>query len=169
MKRNNELNRRSFSNFGFSTILIAFVMICIVTFSTLSLLTANSDYKLSQKVADRTHRYYQAEKEATVRLEQIDNTLSDAYGKSSNQATYYALARKYLKKLQPAISLADTSASTIEVCYSIEIDSTQTLDVRLSVTYPPNNGGTFYTLKTWQTTTTLPESTQDSLNLLGNE
>lgn len=168
MRRNNELNQRSFSNFGFSTILIAFVMICIVTFSTLALLTANSDYMLSQKVADRTHRYYQAEKEATIRLQQVDNTLYDAYQKSSNQTTYYALARKYLKKMQPAITLTDTSASTLEVCYSIEIEPNQTLDIKLSVTYPPNTGGTFYKLETWQTTTALPESTQDSLNVLGN-
>ena len=40
-----------FSNFGFSTILLTFVMMCIMTFGVLSLITANSDYKLSQKVA----------------------------------------------------------------------------------------------------------------------
>ena len=78
MRRKNELSKRSFSNFGFSTILIAFVMICIVTFSALALMTANSDYKLSKKVADRTSRYYLAEKEANQRLLQIDMLLADA-------------------------------------------------------------------------------------------
>jgi len=33
-----------FSNFGFSTILLCFVMICVVTFSALSLVSAYSDY-----------------------------------------------------------------------------------------------------------------------------
>ncbi len=44
--------RREFSNFGFSTILLTFSMICIVTFSALAFVTANSDYKLSKRVAD---------------------------------------------------------------------------------------------------------------------
>ena len=55
-----------FSNFGFSTILLAFVMICIVTISALSLLTANSDYKLSQKVAEKNTAYFDAEKKAII-------------------------------------------------------------------------------------------------------
>ncbi len=40
--------RREFSNFGFSTILLTFSMICIVTFSALAFVTANSDYKLKR-------------------------------------------------------------------------------------------------------------------------
>ena len=50
--------RREFSNFGFSTILLTFSMICIVTFSALAFVTANSDYKLSKRVADNNSSYY---------------------------------------------------------------------------------------------------------------
>ena len=55
---------RGFSNFGFSTILLSFVMICVVTFSALALVTANSDYRLSKKVADKTAEYYTAQEKA---------------------------------------------------------------------------------------------------------
>lgn len=166
MRKTNELNRRGFSNFGFSTILIAFVMICIVTFSALALMTANSDYKLSQKVANRTSRYYLAEKEATYRLQQIDHILAEAYSKSSNRTTYYALARKHLKAAKLAIQLEDTSASTLAISYQIQIGNNQTLDVELTVTYPLDNGNQYYKLTRWQTTTTLPEDTESTLNLI---
>lgn len=169
MRKHNELSRRSFSNFGFSTILIAFVMICIVTFSALALMTANSDYKLSQKVADRTHNYYQAEKDATIRLQQIDTILSKAYAKSSNRTTYYTLARKNLKSTDLAITLADTSSSTLSLSYEITIGNHQSLHVDLRVVYPPESGGTYYELTNWDTITDLFEDTEGTLNLIGNE
>lgn len=37
-----------------------FSMICIVTFSALAFVTANSDYKLSKHVADNNSSYYRA-------------------------------------------------------------------------------------------------------------
>lgn len=168
-RKENELNKRSFSNFGFSTILIAFVMICIVTFAALALMTANSDYQLSKKVADRTSRYYLAEKEATRRLQQIDTTLSKAYAKSSNRTTYYALARKNLKSGELAIELTDTSSSTLSINYELHIGTNQTLHVELVVVYPPDSGGTYYELTRWETVTELPEDTEDTLKVIGNE
>lgn len=152
MRKSKELNRRNFSNFGFSTILIAFVMICIVIFSALALMTANSDYKLSQKVADRTRRYYFAEKEVTLRLRQIDEILANAYAQSSNRTTYYALARKHLNSSKLAIELTDASSSTLAVSYGIRVKSNQTLNVEIIVTYPADNGNAYYKLTRWQTT-----------------
>ncbi len=169
MRKNNELNKRSYSNFGFSTILIAFVMICIVTFAALALMTANSDYQLSKKVANRTSRYYLAEKEATQRLQQIDITLSKAYDKSSNRTTYYAIARRKLKSASLAIELTDTSSTTLGINYAIHIGNNQTLQVSLTVVYPPDSGGAYYELTQWETVTELPEDTETTLKLIGNE
>lgn len=169
MRRNKELNRRGFSNFGFSTILIAFVMICIVTFSALALITANSDYKLSAKVTDRTSRYYTADHKAAIRLQQIDTILSAAYAKSSNRTTYYALARKALKSADLEIRLTDASASTLTVSYTIDFGNNQSLDAALNVVYPPESDGTFYKLTSWNTITALPEDTESTLNVIGNE
>ena len=169
MRRNKELNRRGFSNFGFSTILIAFVMICIVTFSALALITANSDYKLSAKVADRTSCYYTADHKAAIRLQQIDTILSAAYAKSSNRTTYYALARKALKSADLEIRLTDASASTLTVSYTIDFGNNQSLDAALNVVYPPESDGTFYKLTSWNTITALPEDTESTLKVIGNE
>ena len=60
---------------GFSTILMVFTMLCLVTFATLSLLTANADYRLSKKVAAKTEDYYEADLLAREYLLQIDESL----------------------------------------------------------------------------------------------
>ena len=54
-------------------------MICIVTFSALALITANSDYQLSQKVATKSTSYYLAEKEAYTTIAMIDQQLQKIY------------------------------------------------------------------------------------------
>ena len=45
--------KKGFIHIGFSSILMVFTMLCLVTFATLSLITANSDYRLSLKVAEK--------------------------------------------------------------------------------------------------------------------
>ena len=60
---------RPLTNIGFSTILLAFSMICIVTFSALALITANSDYQLSQKVATKSTNYYLQKKKLMKQLQ----------------------------------------------------------------------------------------------------
>ena len=53
--------KKGFIHIGFSSILMVFTMLCLVTFATLSLITANSDYRLSLKVAEKTTAYYEAD------------------------------------------------------------------------------------------------------------
>ncbi len=71
--------KNTFSNFGFSTILLCFVMICVVIFSALSLVSAYSDYKLSQKVAEKNSAYYEAQQRAYDKLASIDAEVCHLY------------------------------------------------------------------------------------------
>lgn len=57
---------------GGSSLLMVFIIVCLTTFATLSLLSANSDYKLSAKTAQSVSDYYAADGRATERLQQID-------------------------------------------------------------------------------------------------
>ena len=82
--------RREFSNFGFSTILLTFSMICIVTFSALAFVTANSDYKLSKHVADNNSSYYRACEKVWDEISQIDAILASAYEGSPDRAVFMA-------------------------------------------------------------------------------
>lgn len=156
MKKKNKTNRAGFSNFGFSTILIVFVMICIVTFSALAFLTASSDYKLSKKIADRTSNYYQAEELACRKLSEIDSILTSAYMHSRKEQTYLKKAYQDLN----AYALNDSSVTvqktdTISISFPVVISEQDTLNVSLNVCYPPDAGGVCYELTGWQTVTEL--------------
>ena len=63
--------KKGFIHIGFSSILMVFTMLCLVTFATLSLITANSDYRLSLKVAENNRllrsRYCCKELSAAIR------------------------------------------------------------------------------------------------------
>ena len=51
--------KRSFGlSIGSSSILVIFVVLCLTTFATLSLVSARADDKLSQKTADAAVSYY---------------------------------------------------------------------------------------------------------------
>jgi hypothetical protein len=69
--------KKEFIHIGFSSILMVFTMLCLVTFATLSLITANSDYRLSLKVAEKTTAYYEADTAARNYLQQLDLALAN--------------------------------------------------------------------------------------------
>ena len=96
--------RREFSNFGFSTILLTFSMICIVTFSALAFVTANSDYKLSKRVADNNSSYYRACEKVWDEISQIDAILASAYDGSPDKAAYYEAIKTALSDNDTAIN-----------------------------------------------------------------
>ena len=59
-------------NVGISSILIIFILLSLVSFATLALMTARSDYLLSKKYADRVQAYYEAENAAIRRWNDLD-------------------------------------------------------------------------------------------------
>ena len=70
----------SFSNgIGSSSLLVTFIILCLVSFATLSIVSANADYKLSDKVLERTTAYYEASNEAETQLSQLHGELAAAY------------------------------------------------------------------------------------------
>ena len=46
-------------NVGISWILVIFILLCLVTFGVLSMVSANSDYQMSKKTADRVTAFYE--------------------------------------------------------------------------------------------------------------
>ena len=57
---------------GGSSLLMVFIIVCLTTFATLSLISANADDKLSVKTAQAVSAYYEADGRAVERLQQID-------------------------------------------------------------------------------------------------
>ena len=124
---NKKTNNNGFSSFGFSTILLCFVMICVVIFSVLSLVTANSDYKLSQKVAQKTKAYYEAEIQAYEKLAMIDSVLVEYYETSPSKSTYYA-------NLESTLSEYGTFENNTKECYLsfiVPVEKNQYISIKI--------------------------------------
>lgn len=151
------------SNFGFSSILISFIMICIVTFSALSVLTANADYKLSKKVAMRNALYYEAEEEAYETLTHIDQTLADCFATSQNSAEYFSLVREALTDG----NWKEGANGVLSYSYTIPMEDSQFLEITLEPTYPIAQTGTYYSISGWKTIIPEPDSEEQPLNLMG--
>lgn len=122
-------------NIGTSSILLIFVVLCLVSFATLSIVSANADYKLSKKVADRTYSYYEAANQAESYIANIDKTLQSVYASSESEEAYF--------------SIVGRSKS-----YLIPISDLQSLSIKLDILYPTQDGDTFYRITSWQVITT---------------
>lgn len=166
------------SNFGFSSILLAFVMMCIITFSTLALLTANSDYRLSQKVAEKNTAYFQAEKNACKTLFQVDQALSSVYKNASTRQEYFQNASSIVSDIVEGSW--ETEASDSDTCktndsqnqiytFNVPISASQNLKVSFELLFPESQSENFYTITQWQSvhtgTSFSPE--EESLHLIG--
>lgn len=155
--------KRSFFNFGYSTILLSFVMLCIVTFSVLSLVTAYSDYKLSKKVADSTMAYYETQELVYKKLAALDDFLWESYQAATNENDYYTLL---VEKLQEHGTITDNSYGLVFV-FQEPITENNQLEITLHFLYPQEDTDTFYEITEWKsvhTATDVPED--ETLNLI---
>lgn len=62
-------------NAGFSSLLMIFTILCLVTFAALSLVSANRDKKLADTELNNTTAYYSACSQAEIRLAELDSAV----------------------------------------------------------------------------------------------
>lgn len=63
---------------GMVSILIVFVILCLTTFATLSLVSARADLRLTNRAADSLREYYAADSAAQEQLAQLDALLEQS-------------------------------------------------------------------------------------------
>lgn len=108
-------------NVGTSSILVTFVLLCLVTFAALSYLSANSDYKLSQQTAQRATDFYKANEVAEIKYQDIDATLKGA-----------AADEDELNRLLAGKDVTiDCSGDAPLISYDVTVSSSQKLHVQL--------------------------------------
>ena len=126
-------NKTQFSiNIGLPSILLIFVILCLVSFGVLSLVSANSDLQLSKKILARTTNYYETCNEAEEMLADVQQQLSDAYLNCDSEEIYW-------DKIQ-----------TIPCSYSYKISELQELHISLRFIYPSDQNDVLYEIKAWQ-------------------
>jgi len=122
-------------NIGTSSILFIFVILCLVSFAVLSLVSANSDYKLSKNVEENTTSYYTACNEIEDKLAQTDIFLKSLFDSGISRVGYFEQAGKTMSFAYP-------------------VSDIQSLVVEIEILYPEKSGDCFYDVKTWQIVTT---------------
>jgi hypothetical protein len=128
--------KREFSiNIGLPSIMLIFVVLCLVSFGVLSLVSANADRKLSQKVLDRQLEYYEASNEAQDMLASVDDSLHAAYKSAGSRDEYISLI------------------SDIPTVYTYDVGDIQTLRVVLSYLYPNTADEPLYQIMEWRVLT----------------
>ena len=124
--------KKSFSgiNIGSASMLLIFIILCLVSFATLSIVSANADKKLSEKIARRTQNYYKACNSAEEALAELDNALQSQYADTADRDTYF-------------------KATGQEKSYTFPISETQILCVDVEIFYPTEPEDTFYEITGW--------------------
>ncbi len=118
-------------NIGSASILLVFVILCLVSFAVLSIVSANADSKLSSRVLERTTAYYNACNQAEQSLAVMDKTLRRMYESSDSEEAYFA-----------AVGHGKS--------YVIPISDLQSLQVTIEILYPESAEDTFYRISAWQ-------------------
>ena len=135
-----------FSNFGFSTILLCFVMICVVTFSALSLVSAYSDYKLSKKVADKNQDYYKAQESAYEKLLAVDTLAVNAYNQASSLDAYF----QTMKDAIGTYGTVNDTSDGLYLSFTETIAEDHFLQVSLKICYPTADSDAFVEVVEWK-------------------
>ena len=147
-----EKNKNTVSGMGIGTtsILMIFVLLCLVVFAMLSLVNANADQKLSDRLATRTKAYYSACDKAEALLEELDMSLEILYRDNPDADSYYAECLSYLDGAG-GVAAPEENMEGIRFSFSVIINDEQHLSVEVSVPKRPKAGGHYYEVKAWQT------------------
>lgn len=157
---NKKNSKKQFSvgmNVGSSSILVTFVLLCLVTFAALSFVSAKADNDLAIETSDRIAAYYTADSLAEVNLANIDSLLS-------KHAKVYD-EKEYFDKIDSLF--ADNSNYTIQhdgedtfIHYDIPVTNNQDLSVTLKIVYPSHPTADTFIITEWQNISTfVPEET----------
>ncbi len=136
---------------GTSSILVIIVILSLVCFAGLSVVSANADYQLSRKLADRTTTYYQATSDAHQNLALLDKELQQIYDESNSESDYKAKIKE---------SLSDS------LTFSYFISDSQSLIVSVTPVYPAKADDVLFTVDQFQVVTTDEPALDNSLSLL---
>ncbi len=150
---------------GTSSILMIFVLLCLVVFAVLSFVSANADWKLNDKLAKRTSAYYEACEKAQDFLEEIDSRLDKLYMENPSMDQYTSACRSYLETIAGHTSL-ESDSDRFSFYFTETLSDEQYLAVTISIPFSPVPGGHYYKITAWQTKASQAWDPDTHLNVL---
>ena len=172
-----------FVSIGSSSLLVIFLVLCLVTFAILSLSGARSDYMFSEKLADHRKLYYEASARAEEIVDEIDRILSETvadnvwaslYGPEASGEEGTEEIQAYFTGVGEAVSGIQADEVLLQVrqtekeciiSFQVPVGNEQALSVMLQVTdYRENEN--YYEIKVWKTVNTRSWEGEQPLNLM---
>ena len=135
-------------NLGTSSLLLIFVVLSLVSFAVLSLSSALSDKKLTDKTVEKNVSYYEACNEAYEKLADLDKKLIDIYKTSTDEASY-------LK-----------ACEGLDLEMIIPVTEYQGLEVKVTPNYPTSDNDVFYSITAWKLIHTSEPKLDFSINVM---
>ena len=136
---------------GTSSILVIIVIVSLVCFAGLSIVSANVDYQLSRRLADRTSSYYEASSLANEQLCDLDDTLRQVYTECKSEKDFFEKIKE---------SYEDS------LTFSYPISETQALTVAVNPVYPSYETDRMFEITSFCVVTTTELELDDSLPVL---
>lgn len=131
-----------FFNIGTSSLLVIFLILCLVTFAILTLTSAKSDADFAEKLAHHKTNYYAACNTAESTLDEIDAVLADAWQRSDTDTSKNSINNDSSQpdltsndSSQPGLTSSDTAAVFTEIETQLTaLDSREQLQLSMDFT-----------------------------------
>lgn len=142
MRKQSEKAPAPFFNIGASSLLVIFLILCLVTFAILTLTSAKSDADFAEKLAHHKTNYYAACNTAESTLDKIDAVLADAWQLSDTDTSKNSINNDSSQpdstsndSSQPDLTSSDTAAVFTEIETQLTaLDSREQLQLSMDFT-----------------------------------
>lgn len=149
---------------GTSSILVIFIILCLVTFAMLSLASSKASLTYAEKIAGRTSDYYTACNQGEELLAEIQTALTEIPAEAPAQ--YYRDAYKALQHIEGVRAELPEPSQAPVISYQIPVNEDFILDCRLEVTFPRQLQDPLCRIISWKEVSVKDWKPDDSLNLL---
>ena len=158
-----KIKGRSILNIGTSSLLVIFVILSLITFATLSIVSAKADYELSKTLDQQTTDFNRASNEAEVLLNDVDQRLLGIYNNSTDEADYFSKCQLMFLESENGFTFNPVNRN---LAFTKMISNDQALSIVLAINYPKLGSNQFYSVISWQKVNTEQWEPDTSLNLL---
>lgn len=166
------MNRKRFpmTNIGSVSLLMIFIVLCMVTLSALSLSSAAADQNSAKRLAAHNTEYYEASAQAETKLKELKSVLSGIWEQSADFTEYENQVRTACENgtLSDDISLTESDGRLI-LQFEEPVNEQQSLSVKLELMDPYEDSEAdpcFWKVLAWQEISTADWNADNSLTLI---
>ncbi len=166
------MNRKRFpmTNIGSVSLLMIFIVLCMVTLSALSLSSAAADQNSAERLAAHNTEYYEASAQAETKLEELHSALSGIWEQSADFTDYAEQIRTACENgtLSDGVSLTESDGRLI-LQFEETVNEQQSLSVKLELMDPYEDSEAdpcFWKVLAWQEISTADWNADNSLTLI---